>query len=132
MKSGYQPWLEKDRINWKKRVGYLLYQVKALKYSQEELAKQYDVLAASYPEGDLLCRQRGLRRLECYPREWFQELEPLSFEGEQFPGPKEYDAVLTAQFGNYMTPPPEDSREDRHQIIRVNFGDGTQEWSMTP
>lgn len=130
MKSGYRPWVEKDRINWKKRIGYLLYQLKARKYSQDELAEQYDVLAASFPEGNTLCRQRGLRKLECYPARWFRELGTCTFEGEQFPVPKDYDAVLTAQFGDYMTLPPEDKREDRHQIVRVNFGDGTGEWSM--
>ena len=128
MKSGYKPWLEKDRINWKKRIGYVLYQVKAMNYTQEELAKQYDALAASCPEGSVLCRQRGLRKLECYPAHWFRELTALPFEGESFPVPKEYDAILTAQFGDYMTPPPENSREDRHQIVRVDFGDGTKEW----
>ena len=128
MKSGYQPWLEKDRINWKKRIGYLLYQVKAMSYSQEELAAQYDALAAAYPEGTVLCRQRGLRKLECYPAGWFRNLAELPFEEDHFPVPKDYDAVLTAQFGDYMTPPPENSREDRHQIIRVDFGDGSEEW----
>lgn len=128
MKSGYKPWIEKDRINWKKRLGYLLYQVKAVRFSQEDLAKQYDALAASCAAVDTVCRQRGLRKLECYPACWFQELELHPFEGEMFPVPKNYDAVLTAQFGDYMTPPPAGSREDRHQIVRVNFGDGTEEW----
>ena len=128
MKSGYKPWLEKGRINWKKRVGYLLYQVKAGACTQESLAKQYDTLAGSTPEGKLLCRQRGLRKLECYPAEWFQNLGTLAFEGKDYPAPKDYDAVLTAQFGDYMVLPPEDKREDRHQIVRVNFGDGTEEW----
>lgn len=130
MKSGYKPWLEKDRINWKKRIGYLFYQIKAVKYSQEELARRYDALAASYPDGTVLCRQRGLRKLECYPAEWFRELTELTFETEKFPGPMAYDAVLCAQFGDYMTPPPEESREDRHQIVRVDFGDGTEEWKI--
>lgn len=128
MKSGYQPWVEKNRINWKKRIGYLLYQAKALKYTQKELAEQYDALASSCPAGDVLCRQRGLRKLECYHAQWYREFAEYPFEMASFPGPKDYDAVLTAQFGDYMTLPPEESREDRHQIIRVNFGDGTEEW----
>lgn len=128
MKSGYKPWIEKDRVNWKKRIGYLFYQLKAVCYTQDELSKRYDSLATSYKEDTVLCRQRGLRKLECYPAMWFQKTENLSFEGNLYPVPKEYDSVLTAQFGDYMTLPPEDSREDRHQIIRVNFGDGTEEW----
>ena len=130
MKSGYKPWLEKGRINWKKRIGYLLYQLKARKYTQEDLAYQYDTLAAGCSKGKTICRQRGLRNLECYPACWFTELGECTFESERFPIPQNFDAVLTAQFGDYMTPPPEDKREDRHQIIRVNFGDGTEEWSI--
>ena len=128
MKSGYQPWLEKNGINWKKRIGYLLYQCKAFRYTHHELAEAYDALASSCNSGKMLCRQRGLRKLECYPADWFENLGVCIFEGEEFPVPKDYDAVLTAQFGDYMTPPPEGSREDRHQIVRVNFGDGTEEW----
>ena len=130
MKSGYRPWLEKDGINWKKRIGYLLYQWKAGKYTQQELARQYDALAASHTEGPVLCRQRGLRKLECYPAVWFENLGTCLFEGEEFPVPRDYDAVLTAQFGDYMIPPPEGTREDRHQIVRVDFGDGSGEWSV--
>ena len=130
MKSGYRPWVEKDRINWKKRIGYLLYQLKAWKYTQEELAKQYDALASSSPEGKTLCRQRGLRKLECYPAIWFRKLGTCRFEDELYPVPEAYDAVLAAQFGDYMTLPPEDQREDRHQIVCVDFGDGTPQWSI--
>lgn len=129
MKSGYQPWLEKDKINWKKRIGYLVYQMKAVGHTQEALAREYDALASSCPEGKTLCRQRGLRKLECYPAEWFCWTRKHLFEGMYYPVPEDYDAVLTAQFGDYMVPPPEGSREDRHQIIRVDFGDGTEEWN---
>lgn len=128
MKSGYQPWLEKDRMNWIKRIGYLPYQRKARKFSHQELSEQYDAMAASVPKGALVCRQRGLRKLECYPAKWFQTQVLRSFEGEQFPVPGDWDAILTAQFGDYMTPPPEEMREDRHQIIQVDFGDGTEAW----
>lgn len=131
MKSGYRPWLEKDRINWKKRIGYVLYQLRAMGKSQQELAQQYDALAASFPEGEILCRQRGLRKLECYPAKWFRELGTVTFEGLTLPAPRDYDAVLTAQFGDYMTPPPEDRREDRHQIVKVDFGDGSPVWEAT-
>jgi len=129
MKSGYKPWQEQGRINWKKRLGYLLYQMKAAAASQKELAQQYDALARSIPEGEMLCRQRGLRKLECYPAGWFRDTVMLSFEGERFPAPAEYDKVLRAQFGEYMVMPPLESRNDRHQIIRVNFGDGSAEWN---
>lgn len=123
MKSGCKPWMENDRISWKKRLGYLFFQGKALLKSGETLARQYDALATSLPQSDVLCRQRGLFRLDCYQSAWYSEFTELPFEGELFPVPADYDAVLTAQFGDYMTPPPEDKRENRHQIQELDFGD---------
>ena len=39
-----------------------------------------------------------------------------------FPGPRDYDAYLSNHYGDYMTPPPEGSRENRHQIVEIDFG----------
>ena len=52
-----------------------------------------------------------------------EELAQYSFEGVTFPGPKDYDSYLTAQYGDYMQLPPEGSRENRHQIVEIDFGD---------
>lgn len=124
MKSGNRPWMDQDKIIWKKRIGYLYYQCKALGVSGEEIVKRYDALAVSLPPSGVLCRQRGLSRLDCYQADWYETLESYAFEGELFPGPAQYDAVLTAQFGDYRQLPPEEDRENRHQIVRVDFGDG--------
>ena len=128
MKDGYKPWIEKECINLKKRMGYFLYQLHARKYTQEEIIKKYDALAAIYSKGETVYRQRGLRKLECYPAVWFQNLTECAFEGELFPVPEAYEKVLTKQFGDYMVLPPENEREDRHQIVHVDFGDGRNEW----
>ena len=123
MKSGFRPWMENDRINWKKRVAFLAFQLLALPFSGKTLAEKYDAMAKSVPKGNVLCRQRGLVRLDCYDASWYETLAGYAFEGETFPGPENYDAVLTAQFGDYMTPPPEDTRENRHQVIALDFGE---------
>ena len=128
MKSHCKPWIDNGKIIWKKRVGYLYYQLCALFTSGDKLAADYDQLACSVPAGAVLCRQRGLSRLDCYEKEWYEEFSLYSFEGEQFWGPKQYDKVLTSQFGDYMTLPPADKRENRHQIVTVDFGDGTTRW----
>lgn len=124
MKCGWKPWMENDKINWKKRLGYGLYQLKALPRSSEAISAQYDSLAASLSEGPILCRQRGLYRLECYDRTWYKGFTTIPFEGELFRVPESYDAVLRAQFGDYMVLPPEGERENRHQIVKVSFGNG--------
>ena len=124
MKCGWKPWMDGDKINWKKRLGYGLYQLKALTLGSDAISAEYDALAASPAEGTHLCRQRGLYRLECYNRNWYESFVEIPFEGEAFRVPENYDAVLRTQFGDYMILPPEDERENRHQIVKVDFGNG--------
>ena len=128
MKSGMRPWIENGRIHWVKRIGFLPYQILAMLTTHQQLIRHFEKTARSVKTGDLLCRQRAWSKLDCYRRAWCEELVPYSFEGEYFLGPKEYDAFLSSIFGDYMTPPPEGTREDRHQISRLNFGDGSEEW----
>ena len=53
---------------------------------------------------------RGYRvPIDCY-----KEAILVDFEGEKFPAPIGYDAVLKAQYGNYMELPPEEKRITHH------------------
>ena len=115
--------MENDRVVWKKRIGYLYYQFKAIFASQESLAKQYDALAVSCPESNIICEQYGGGDPVRYERHILEELAEYSFEGDVFWGPKNYDAYLTASYGAYMELPPEDQRENRHQIVKLDFGE---------
>lgn len=123
MKSGYTPWMEESVVDWKKRAGYLLYQCKALFTTREKLARQYDALASAAPENEILFWQEGISRMKKIKRQWCEELAEYTFEGELFKGPKDYDGLLTAIYGDYMQLPPEDQRENRHQIEVVDFGE---------
>ena len=58
-----------------------------------------------------------------YDRSFVEELAEYSFEGEIFKGPKNYDRYLTTLYGDYMELPPEGERENRHQIIEIDFGE---------
>lgn len=127
MKCGYQPWMENDRILWKKRIGYVYYQIRALFTGKKELARAYDALAECSPESGLVCEQSAMTEPMYFERCWCEELAEYTFEGVTFPGPKEYDKFLTAMYGDYMQLPPEDQRENRHQIVQIDFGDKTQE-----
>jgi len=43
-------------------------------------------------------------------RQLFEDLRDIEFEGNMYPAPKNYDTWLTAIYGDYMTPPPEERR----------------------
>lgn len=123
MKSGYQPWMENDRILWKKRIGYLYYQIQALFAGQEELARAYDAQACAPEKGKTVCEQCAMAAPVYFDRAWCEDLAEYSFEGIPFPGPRAYDSFLTALYGDYMQLPPEEERENRHQIVQIDFGD---------
>lgn len=123
MKSGYTPWMEEDRVLWKKRVGYLPYQLAALFVSQQWLIRRYEKLVAAVPENEMLYEQSALPKTHYFQRKWCVELGEFLFEDGAFPGPRAYDECLTALYGDYMTLPPEGSRENRHQIVKMDFGE---------
>ena len=54
----------------------------------------------------------GLRGI--FPKEWFDEMIDVEFEGAYFKAPKEYDKVLTHGYGDYMKLPPEKDRIAHH------------------
>ena len=54
----------------------------------------------------------GLRGI--FPKEWFNELIDVEFEGYMFKVPKEYDKVLTHGYGKYMELPPKSEQIAHH------------------
>lgn len=54
----------------------------------------------------------GLRGI--FPKEWFDKMIDVEFEGAYFKAPKEYDKVLTHGYGDYMKLPPEKDRIAHH------------------
>jgi len=121
MKCRYTPWMEADRIIWKKRIGYLLYQTAALFVSQKTLVSTYEKWIRSVEETGTVYEQSALPTTYYFDKDWFRELEQYPFEDTSFPGPKNYDACLSSLYGNYMQLPPEDKRENRHQIMEMDF-----------
>ena len=48
------------------------------------------------------------------PKYTFLKTEEISFEGIKVTIPKNYDEILTVMYGDYMTPPPPESRHPHH------------------
>lgn len=59
---------------------------------------------------------------ESVERQWFEESVELDFENIKLSAPKDYTEYLTYFYGDYMTPPPEDKRENRHNVVKLDFG----------
>jgi lipopolysaccharide cholinephosphotransferase len=55
-------------------------------------------------------------------KEWIDNLEPIQFEDDFFLATKDADAYLTFLYGDYMTPPPVEERENYHGIVKVDLG----------
>ena len=123
MQGRYKPWMEEDRILWVKRLGYLAYQAAALLIPRKTLIRAYESLALGYGEGETLYEQSALPVAYYFDRKQYEDSAMYPFEDTCFPGPKDYDGVLRSLYNDYMTLPPENKRENRHQIETLDFGE---------
>lgn len=60
--------------------------------------------------------------LHGYLRKWFEETQPIEFEGHMFEGIKDYKGWLKYEFGDYMTIPPLD-KQKVHPVSKVELLD---------
>lgn len=61
------------------------------------------------------------------PKKWMEETLWVPFEDVQIRIPKYYHEYLTHFYGDYMTPPPMEQRDDRHSFA---FIDMEKRWSL--
>lgn len=123
MQGGYKPWMEEDRTLWIKRIGYIPYQAASLVLGRKKLIETYEETVLAVPKSGTLYEQSALPVTYYFDRAHYAETAMYPFEDTYFPGPKDYDGVLTALYNDYMTLPPEDKRENRHQIGTLDFGE---------
>lgn len=82
--------------------------IKVQRYKDNQLSK-YKV-----ENSDLLYATENYKPSCLIPKEWFNETEEKLFEGTLFTVPKEWDKLLTYEYGDYMQLPPEDERISHH------------------
>ena len=58
-----------------------------------------------------------------YPAEVIENLSTIKFEDETFSAVKDYDKMLTIQYGDYMKLPPEDQQVCKHDPEVLDFGE---------
>lgn len=59
---------------------------------------------------------------ETIMRKWVENTVELPFEDMTLAAPADYKEYLEYFYGDYMTPPPEDKRYNRHGIVELDFG----------
>lgn len=93
-------------------------------YIYEFFAKFYQNKETSlyaYYNMDYLKGQRQLIK-----KGWYGELTTMEFEGHEFFIPKDYDAILTQTYGDYMQFPPVEERIGSCPASYIKFSDGTE------
>ncbi len=123
MKCGYKPWIVHDRIIWRRRIHFLYYQIMSLFKTREKWIAAYNQHVAS-PNGRAFVYEQTGKKF--YPIEWFDEITYVPFEDAMMPVISKYHDWLTRAYGDYMTPPPKEERENRHDILEVSFGETDQ------
>ena len=124
MKCGFKPWYDNGHTNWKKRIGYVWYQMQSLFKSYEKLVKEFEAIQNQFP--NTTENLHGMTETEVFSplkRVWYHTTIDMKFEDEFFPVPVGYKNYLKVCYGDYMKLPPENKRENRHQIIDISFGD---------
>lgn len=123
MKNHYQPWYEDGKTNWKKRIGYIYYQIKAAFTTHDKIVEEYEKLVNSVTDDVTRYEQTGNIFLYYLPKAWYEKFELIDFEDDKFLCTSNADGYLTSLYGDYMQLPPESERENRHQIIELDFGE---------
>ena len=125
-KCKYRPWDAENHFDLKKYIGYIPLRILALFFKKEKMVQFYEKNATAFNkiETDMLFAQA----IEPYgefaiPKECVDQLVELKFEDTTFKAMSMYDKYLTLFYGDYMTPPPEGKRENRHGIVKIDFGD---------
>ena len=127
VKCGYTPWIM-NASGIKLIVKYFLYipiRLFSAMNTREKLIRYYEKMSTKYnnTKTGFLYEQAGAANYGKWviPSQCFESFISLQFEDECFSCPKDYDTYLKSVYGDYMILPPEDKRENRHRIIKIEF-----------
>lgn len=126
MKCRMSPWSRHQGIVKKALVfcKYIPFSLRAATMTKEKIKQElYDaMLKYNGSNTGLVYEQYGASAGgHPVPVEFFAPYTDIPFEDEMFSVPNNYDGVLRAQYGDYMQLPPENQRENRHQILELKL-----------
>ena len=93
------------------------WQLKARSYTKQDLGmKQLQLAQTYFGIESSYCSQITCHMINKLPHWRKEDFQPMLhvFEGREYSIPTGYDHILTEQFGDYMTMPPEDKRITHH------------------
>lgn len=111
-----------------KRAAYAALKVIASFYSRERLCEMLDKECRRYnapgrnPEKIVNIGGAYGYEKETIRYEWVENTVLLPFEDFEISAPAGYTSYLEYFYGDYMTPPPEDKRYNRHGVKALDFG----------
>jgi lipopolysaccharide cholinephosphotransferase len=123
-KNGYEVWDEKEVI---KKMIYMIIKMFTKTTSVDILRKLLVKQMVKYNNSNseyivAIGGAYGYYK-ECIKRNWVEDLKYLPFENHKFFSPSDYKEYLEYFYGDYMTPPPEENRYNRHNILEIDFGE---------
>ena len=101
-----------ENLSFKNRITYSFYRLVVKMFPNKRRLKFFDYLT-KWNDVNSEYMGYGLDTYwseYIYKKEDYFDLIKLEFEGQYFYAPKNYDAILTQLYGDYMTPPKEEDR----------------------
>ena len=109
-----------------KRIVYFILKIMSVFFSHDGLVKKLDSEITRYnnQKTDDIVNIGGAYgyKKETIKADWVRETVEIPFEDMTISAPIEYIKYLETFYGDYMTPPPEDKRYNRHSVREIDFG----------
>lgn len=122
MKCNAKTWISCDtqiKKLWAfiKRIPFIIY---AKFHTKKQLISKYKVILKKY-SGLNTYRITTPSGKWIIPRKCGEQLEEIIFEGIMFSAPADSDLYLKSVYGDYMVLPPEDKRDNKHNILKIKL-----------
>lgn len=109
-----------------KRAVYFALKVMSAFYSHDKLVKKLESEITRYNNSKTedivnIGGAYGYKK-ETIKADWVRDTVEIPFEDMTISAPVDYIKYLETFYGDYMTPPPEDKRYNRHSVTELDFG----------
>ena len=122
-KLNYKVWKKNEYV---KRAVYFVLKIISMFFGRDKLCKKLDQEITKYngEKSDYIVNIGGAYgyRKETIKAAWVRETVEIPFEDMTISAPVDYIEYLETFYGDYMTPPPEDKRYNRHSVTQLDFG----------